>query len=88
MEKVIISVNELNDIIAGAVQTALDAHEKKAGETKLISREAAAKRLGVDVSTLWRWDRAGYLRVSTRIGRSCWYTEASLRRIENGEREV
>lgn len=88
MEKILISVDELNAIISGAVQTALDAREKKEGETTLISRYAAARRLGVDVSTLWRWDKSGCLKVSTRIGRSCWYTEASLRRIERGEREV
>lgn len=88
MEKVLISVDELNAIVAGAVQTALDAREKKEGETTLISRDAAARRLGVDVSTLWRWNKSGYLKVSTHIGRACWYTEASLRRIERGEREV
>lgn len=88
MEKVIVSVDELNAIINGAIQTALDAREKKAGDATLISRDAAARRLGVDVSTLWRWNKSGYLKVSTRIGRSCWYTEASLKRIERGEREI
>lgn len=88
MEKVLISVDELNAIITGAVQNALDARERKEGETTLISRDVAARRLGVDVSTLWRWNKSGYLKVSTRIGRSCWYTEASLKRIERGEREV
>lgn len=71
-----------------AVQNALDARERKKGETTLISRDAAARRLGVDVSTLWRWNKSGYLKVSTRIGRSCWYTEAAIRRVERGEREV
>ena len=88
MEKVLVSLDELYAIITSAIQTAFDAREKKEGETTLISRDAAARRLGVDVSTLWRWDRSGYLKVSTHIGRACWYTEASLRRIERGEREV
>ena len=88
MEKVLLSVEELNALMISAVQNALDARERKEGETTLISRDAAARRLGVDVSTLWRWNKSGYLKVSTRIGRSCWYTEASLKRIERGEREA
>lgn len=87
MDKILISIDELNAIIKGAVDTAFTAHSK-GDETVLISRRAAAKRLGVDVSTLWRWDKSGYLKVSTRIGKACWYTEACLRMIERGEREV
>ena len=40
-------------------------------ENYLTAKEAAAK-LGVDVSTLWRWDRSGYLKkvkwVQSEIG--------------------
>lgn len=86
MEKVLISVDELNAIITGAVQTALDAREKKEGESTLISREAAAKRLGVDVSTLWRWGRSNYLKMR-KIGRSVWYLERDIRNLEMGRKE-
>lgn len=85
MEKIQISLDDLNSIITKAVQTAMDARDRKSEETTLVSREAAAARLGVDVSTLWRWDRSGYFKVSTRIGRACFYTESSLRSLERGE---
>lgn len=88
MEKVIVSVDELNAIINGAIQTALDAREKKAGDATLISRDAAARRLGVDVSTLWRWQRCGYIKKAVRIGRFVYFTEGELRRLERGEREA
>ena len=51
----------------------------------LVSREEAAKRLNVDISTLWRWDRVGYLPVASRIGKHVYYTEESIRRLEVGE---
>lgn len=51
----------------------------------LVKRKAAAKRLGVDVSTLWRWSRSGYLPVTARIGRSVFYSEETLRQFESGK---
>ena len=87
MENVLVSVDELNAIIKGAVNAAFKIREE-ADEKKLISREAAAKRLGVDLSTLWRWDKTGYFKPDARVGRSVWYLEKSLRRLERGEREV
>lgn len=86
MDRVILSVDELNAIVKNAVNTALDSY-KKGDEETLISRDAAAKRLGVDVSTLWRWNRSAYLK-TVKIGRTVWYTEASIRRLERGEREA
>ena len=57
---------------------------------KIISRyEAAkrikqvAKRLNVDPSTLWRWERDGYL-IPTRLGRKVLYNESDLIAIEEG----
>ena len=58
--------------------------EKELRGTK-ISRKAAAKRLGKDTSTLWRWDKSGYLKAYHQ-GASVFYWEADVRRIENGER--
>lgn len=88
MEKVLVTVDELHSIITSAVQTALDAREKKEGETTLISREAAARRLGVDVSTLWRWDKSGFLKVSTYFGRKPMYSSKVIERLERGEIEI
>jgi predicted DNA-binding transcriptional regulator AlpA len=51
----------------------------------LVSRDEAAKRLGVDISTLWRWAKVGYLPVASRIGKHVYYTEESIRRLEAGE---
>lgn len=88
MEKVLTSVDELNTLITNAVHTALEAHEKELGETKLISRDAAAKRLGVDVSTLWRWNKSGFLKVSTYLGRKPLYSSKVIERLERGEIEI
>ncbi len=51
----------------------------------LLSREAVCTRLKKDKSTLYRWDRTGYLPVTTRIGGECYYDEEVVRRLESGE---
>lgn len=88
MDHVFISIDELNVAITNAVNAALDARDNAEDATTLISREATAKRLGVDLSTLWRWDKTGYLKPDTRIGRSVWYMEKTILRLERGEKHV
>lgn len=82
-----ISSEELKALISEAVKSAMIEKERDERSSTLISREAAAQRLNVDVSTLWRWNKSGYLK-GRKIGRSVWYTESSLCQIERGEREV
>ena len=86
MKEVSITIEELNAVINAAVNAALDAREGKKKQT-LVSRKACAMRLNVDPSTLWRWNRNGYLKQVKIAGRS-WYDEESIRRIERGEREA
>lgn len=51
----------------------------------LLSREAVCARLKKDKSTLYRWDKSGYLPVTTRIGGECYYDEEVVRSLELGE---
>lgn len=84
MKKITMTIDEMNAAIAAAVNAAIDAREAKRNTT-LVSRKACAHRLKVDPSTLWRWNRDGYLRAIKIAGR-IWYTEDSIRQIERGER--
>jgi len=59
---------------------------EKAAESqeRRIPRREVARRLGVDSSTLWRWDKSGYLK-AYHLGASVFYRDADVRRIEDGE---
>lgn len=87
MEQIIITMEELNAAISTAVNTAvnaaLDARER-AEETIYLSRKATAKRLKINVSTLWRWAKTGYLTPIRRGGRIL-YPERDVIMIEGGE---
>ena len=50
---------------------------------QLIKRNVVNERLHVDNSTLWRWDKTGYLK-AVRIGRSVYYKESDVKRLEEG----
>ena len=85
MDNIMIATDEaLDTLITNAVQTALETHEKKQGQI-LLSREAVAKRLGVNVTTLWRWNKSGYLKVSTYLGRRPMYYSEIVERLMRGE---
>ena len=46
----------------------------------LVPREEVARMLGVDPSTLWRWEKAGYL-TPVRIGVKVKYRKGELDRV-------
>ena len=71
-------------LVEQAVEKAL-ANYLAPNKQTLVSRKAAAIRLGVDVSTLWRWDKSGYLPVTVRRGKFVYYSEEAIRRLEFGE---
>lgn len=49
-------------------------------EDRLLSRAEVAEMCGVDVSTLWRWDRDGYLK-PVKIGRAVRYHTSDVMAI-------
>ena len=65
-----------------AAQVEAERERKLKGEK--ISRKAVARRLGKDTSTLWRWNKSGYLKAYHQ-GATVFYWEADIRKIENGE---
>ena len=70
---------------ASAVETAISKAMtfSKPKET-FLNIEEAASRLGVSRSTLWRWDKDGYLKKIKR-GKKITYRLSDVERIINGE---
>ena len=76
--------DRIKTLVENAVEKALAAYLAPSKQI-LVSRKVAAIRLNVDVSTLWRWDKSGYLPVTVRRGKFVYYSEEALRRLESGE---
>ena len=56
--------------------------EEPKEENYLTARETANK-LGVDVSTLWRWDKSGYLK-KIKVGNAIRYRESDVTKLMEG----
>lgn len=74
---------QFEEMLQKAVETAMS-KQKESTSNVLLKREHTAARLGVDLSTLWRWDRSGYLK-PVRIGRSVYYRLSDIEARERGE---
>lgn len=83
MQSINVKSEDLYCMIQEAVQAALRQMNEKSA-SNLIKREATAQRLGVDVSTLWRWEKSGYLK-PVRIGRNIYYKISDIEARERGE---
>ena len=79
----ILSASDLEEAFR-RIAAQVEAEREKELKGAKISRKAAARRLGKDTSTLWRWDKSGYLKAYHQ-GASLFYWEADVRKIENGE---
>jgi hypothetical protein len=79
---IVVSADDLETAFRTILLEVLKEKEEAEKEAN-ISRKAVRERLGVDNSTLWRWDKTGYLRAYHR-GRAVFYHESDVKRLEEG----
>ena len=73
---------DLTEAIRSVVSELLAEREEQKKEA-LLTRKAVSERLNVDNSTLWRWDKANYLK-PIRVGKAVYYKESDVIDIEEG----
>lgn len=78
----IVSQHDLEVAVQNVVDKLLEQRENKP-ETYLTAEETA-KRLNVDRSTLWRWNKEGYL-LTIKIGSKVRYKLSDVERLQRGE---
>ena len=57
--------------------------QQQTEETYLTAKECA-ERLSVDLTTLWRWDKTGYLR-KVKIGKKIFYRGSDVAKLMEGQ---
>lgn len=78
----IVSLDDLKCVVQKAIGELLDQRENKA--EVYLTAEETAKRLKVDRSTLWRWNKERYL-VAAKVGIRLRYKLSDVDRIQKGE---
>ena len=61
----------------------LHQNQSSASPEKYLTAQETADKLGVDVSTLWRWDKSGYLK-KIKIGNKTRYHESDVLKLMEG----
>lgn len=77
-----------NEALAMRVREEARREARAVYDDELVPKEEARKRLlgGVDPSTLWRWEKAGYL-APVRIGTKVYYKRGDIARLVDGKQE-
>ena len=75
---IVLSASDLEQAFRNILEEMLSQWEdEKRKEEKLITKAEARRRLGVNPSTLWRWDREGYLKARHK-DRKVFYLESDV----------
>ena len=80
--QIVVNQDDLKEAFLSVVSELLAKKEEESRDSR-ITKAAARERLKVDDTTLWRWDKCGYLK-AIHIGRSVYYREADIKRLEEG----
>lgn len=78
----LVSSEDLESVVRGILEEVISASNDEKDETLLSIRQAASL-LGVDRSTLWRWEKQGYLK-PVRIGRKVRYKQVDVKKLTTG----
>ena len=77
-----VSATDLQEVIRGIFEEVVSAKEGEKDET-LLSIQQASALLDVDRSTLWRWEKEGYLK-PVRVGRKVRYPMYAIEALRKG----
>ena len=80
----VVNKEDLSHIIRDIIADKIEEYETTKKE-RLLSKKQVADRIGVDKSTLWRWEKENYL-VPIRFGKKVRYKESDIIEIEEGRR--
>lgn len=72
---------ELERLITKAATRAVEEYAKTK-KSRLWTREEVLQHYRIHPSTLWRWNKSGFL-TAVKVGGRCFYTEESL--LENAD---
>ena len=61
------------------------AAEAAKNDVEMLNQAQVCSYLGVSKATVWRWEKIGYLRPSTRMGSRPMYNKTDVERIKKGE---
>ena len=71
------------DLKEAFLQWSEETRKEEPQEENYLTAKETAEKLGVDVSTLWRWDKSGYLK-KIKLGNAIRYRESDVTKLMEG----
>lgn len=81
--QLVIGITDLKEFAIEIVDEVLSQNIEKEKEEKYLTTRETANKIGCDISTLWRWNKAGYLS-SIKVGGKVRYRESDIRKVMEG----
>lgn len=81
----ILKKEDLETVLQSVIKETIESHFEKPKEEKLLTIAQVCKLLDVDKSTLWHWNKDGYLK-KIHIGGKPRYKESEVMAIREGRR--
>ena len=82
-----VTADDLRVFLAEVAQQVIN-QEKAAqaakNDVEMLNQAQVCSYLGVSKATVWRWEKIGYLRPSTRMGSRPMYLKTEVERIKKG----
>ena len=82
-----VSADDLRTFVAEVAQQVIN-QEKAAqaakNDVEMLNQAQVCSYLGVSKATVWRWEKIGYLRPSTRMGSRPMYLKSEIEKLKKG----
>ena len=82
-----VTADDLRVFLAEVAQEVVNkekAAEAAKNDVEMLNQAQVCSYLGVSKATVWRWEKIGYLRPSTRMGSRPMYNKTDVERIKKG----
>ena len=82
-----ISANDLRTFLAEVAQEVMNkekAAQAAKNDVEMLNQAQVCSYLGVSKATVWRWEKIGYLRPSTRMGSRPMYLKSEIEKLKKG----
>lgn len=73
-----VTATDLKEFALSLIDEAKRQLEAKPKEDKELTAAQAAKALGISTNSLWRWERDGYLKPASRVGKRPIYLQSQI----------
>lgn len=84
---VTISADDLRVFLAEVAQEVMNkekAAQAAKNDVEMLNQAQVCSYLGVSKATVWRWEKIGYLRPSTRMGSRPMYLKSEIEKLKKG----